>query len=187
MQSAIIEHVLPGRIRLRFPGQRGNVAFFEQVVALVSQHPAIEEARANPLTGSLLVRHSGPLEELGQAAVQMGLIGAEALDNLKGLRLPGARGWASLLMSQAPQMPALALAGLGLVQMTRGRVFGPASELLWHARVLWLRGMPQAALALGLIGLLQLSRANLFGSATSLLFYGLMLQDGRWAQWRRRM
>lgn len=176
MQPVTVEHVLPGRIRLRFPDRRRDTAFFEQLVGLLSQHPAVEEAHANPLTGSLLVRHSGPIDELARAAVDMGLIAADTLDDLMAQRMPVARGLAGLVMAQGQQLPYAALAGLGVLQMTRGRFFGPASELFWQTRELWQRGMPQAALGLALLGLVQLSRANLFGSATSLLFYGLMLQ-----------
>lgn len=176
MQPATVEHAIPGRIRLRFPGRRGDTAFFEQIVSHLSQLPAVEEARANPMTGSLVVRHSGPIEELAQAAVKMGLIAAGTLETLKAQHLPIGRGWAGQIMAQGQQLPAVALTGLGVLQMARGRIFGPASELFWHTRELWQRGMPQAALGLALLGLVQLSRANLFGSATSLLVYGLMLQ-----------
>ena len=176
MQPVTVEHVLPGRLRLRFPDRRRDTAFFEQLVSRLSQHPAVEEARANPLTGSLLVRHSGPVEELARAAAEMGLIAVETLDELMNRRMPAVRGWAGVLMAPGQQVPTAALAGLGLLQMSRGRIFGPASELFWHTRELWQRGMPQAAIGLALLGLVQLSRANLFGSATSLLFYGLMLQ-----------
>ena len=185
MQPATIEHVIPGRVRLRFPGQRGNTAFFEQIVTLVSQHPAVEEARANPLTGSLLVRHSGSLDELARAAADMGLISADALAGIRAQLTPEQRGWLALSPLQGPQIPAIALTGLGALQVLRGRLLGPASEHFWHARELWRRGMPQAALGLGFLGLLQLSRANLFGSATSLIVYALLLQEsGRTSQAR---
>jgi len=177
MQPATIEHVVPGRIRLKFSGQRGNTEFFKDVVDLVSQFPAVEEARANPLTGSLLVHYRGDLEDLAQAAVKLGLITVETLSDLLA-RQRSASGWAAMLR-QTPVLLAFALSAIGVLQLARGRALGPASEHFWHARELWLTGKPQAALGLGLLGLLQLSRANLFGSATSLLVYGLMLQNGR--------
>lgn len=177
MQPVTVEHVLPGRIRLRFPERRRDTAFFEQIVSRLSQLPAVEEVRAKPLIGSLLVRHSGPIEELARAAIQTGLIAPDTLDELRNRPVPAARSWAGLLMAQGQQLPSIALAGLGLVQMSRGRIFGPASELFWHTRELWQRGMPQPALGLALLGLVQLSRARLFGSATSLIFYGLMLRQ----------
>ncbi len=178
MPPVIVEHVLPGRIRLRFPDRRRDTAFFEQIISLLSQHPAVEEARANPLTGSLLVRHSGPIEELAGIAVQTGLIGADTLAELMKRPMPTGS-WARLFVGQGQQLPTVALALLGVLQMARGRIFGPASELFWHTRELWQRGRPFPALGLALLGLIQLSRTNLFGSATSLLFYGLMLQNER--------
>lgn len=179
MLSATIEHVTPGRIRLRFSGQKGNTAFFEQLVAFVSQHPAVEEVRANPLTGSLLVRHTGSLEDLAQSAVRMGVISAETLAAIKAQQGPLENRVLDLLKKEAGQLPAYAIAALGAFQLLRGRAFGPASEHFWHATELWRRGMPQAAIGLALLGLIQISRANLLGSATSLLVYGLMLQSGR--------
>lgn len=179
MQPATIEHVVPGRIRLKFYEQRGNTQFFEQLVSTVSQHPAVEEARANPLTGSVLVRHTGPLEELARAAVQLGIISRETLTSLMAQQ-QSATGWGALL-NRSSELPALALSGLGALQLLRGRALGPASEHFWHAREMWSRGMPQVAVGLALLALFQLSRASLLGSATSLLVYGLMLQDERQA------
>lgn len=177
MQHARIEHVLPGRVRLKFPAQRGNVPFFEQLVTLVSQHPSVDEALANPRTGSLLVRHSGTLEELTDAAVQMGLISPAALAELKRRGLSPNANWKTLLKRAPANLPLLTFTGLSAVAALRGRVAGPASEQFWHAFVMWQRKMPQVALGLALLGLLQVSRGKVFGSASSLLVYGLIMQD----------
>lgn len=177
MQPASVEHVLPGRIRLRFPAQRGNAQFFEQLVALVSQHPSVDEALANPRTGSLLVRHSGTLEELTNAAVEMGLISPAALSELKRRGLSTNADWKTLLKRAPANLPLLAFTGLSAVAALRGRVAGPASEQFWHAFVMWQRKMPQVALGLALLGLLQVSRGKVFGSASSLLVYGLIMQN----------
>lgn len=179
MSPATIEHVTPGRIRFKFSGGKGNTPFFEQLVALVSQHPAVEEARANPLTGSLLVRHTGSLEDLMLSAEQTGLISSETFAAIRDEQTPSEGRLVNLLRTQAGQIPVYAIAAPGALQLLRGRAFGPASEHLWHATELWRRGMPQAAAGLALLGLIQLSRANLLGSATSLLVYGLMLQNAR--------
>ncbi len=182
MQPARIEHVLPGRIRLRFPEQRGNVPFFEQLVGLVSQHPSVIEALANPLTGSLLVRHTASLEELADAAIQMGLITETALAELKAHWPPANGGWKAALKQAPANFPMLALASLSAIRMLRGRVAGPASEQFWHAFQMWQRQMPQVALGLALLGLMQVRRGNILGSASSLLVYGLMLQNAKSAR-----
>lgn len=180
MQPAIIEHALPGRVRLRFPAERGNVPFFEQLVALVSQYPAVREVRANPRTGSLLVRHSGSLDEIGRAAVQLGLVSDTALAQLKA-GVAGKSVWKALL-TQPRNLSLLLLTGIGAVRVLRGQVAGPASEQFWHAYQMWHRQMPQAAAILALLGMLQISRGKMLGPATSLLVYGLMMQNARSAR-----
>jgi len=177
MQSANVEHVLPGRIRLRFPAQRRNEEFFEQLVALVSQHPAVIEALANPRTGSLLIRHTASLDELGEAAVQMGMLTERALADLKADGLSSRRGWKALLKQVPANLPLIFFVGLSATRVVRGKVAGPASEQFWHAFVMWRRRMPQVALGLALLGLIQISRGKVLGSASSLLVYGLMAQE----------
>lgn len=172
MQPATIEHVIPGRIRLRFAGERGNKPFFEQLVALVSQYPAVEEVRANPLTGSVVVRHSASLDELGRVAVQLGLVSEKTLAELKAQQ---PRKWLAMLNPRQSEVPSLVLTGLGVLQMLRGRTLGPASETFWHANWTWQTGLPHVALGLTLLGLAQMSRGKWLGSATSLLVYGLVL------------
>lgn len=172
MPSATVEHVTPGRIRLKFSGQKGNTPFFEELVSPVSQYPAVEEARGNPLTGSLLVRHTGSLEDLMLSAVPMGLISSETLAAIRDEQTSSEGSLLTLLRTQAGQIPVYAIAALGALQLLRGRAFGPASEHLWHATEIWRRGMPQAAAGLALLGLVQLSRANLLGSASRCSFTG---------------
>jgi hypothetical protein len=48
---AYIEHQIPGRLRLRIPGRRGDVA--QRVVTALSKLPDIKELDGNPLTGSI--------------------------------------------------------------------------------------------------------------------------------------
>lgn len=176
MQPATIEHVIPGRIRLRFAGERGNKPFFEQLVALVSRYPAVEEVRANPLTGSVVVRHSASFDELGRVAVQMGLVSQKTLGELKAQQQTGARRWAAALLRPGQsELPPMLLTGLGILQMLRGRMLGPASETFWHASWTWQAGLPHVALGLAFLGLAQASRGRVLGSATSLLVYALVL------------
>jgi copper chaperone CopZ len=48
-------HLTPGRLRLRMPERRGDERFAQQVEAALARMPGVTQARANPVTGSVLV------------------------------------------------------------------------------------------------------------------------------------
>ena len=48
-------HLTPGRLRLRMPERRGDERFAQQVEAALARMPGVTQARANPVTGSILV------------------------------------------------------------------------------------------------------------------------------------
>lgn len=178
MQPAILEHASPGRIRLRFPHQRGNTQFFEQLAGMVGQHPSIVEARANPRTGSLLIRHTSTLDELGHAAVQMGLISETALKNIQQGKRHRPSMWKALMRAPS-NAPLLLIAGLSAVRILRGRVAGPASEHFWHAYIMAQRRLPLVALTQAMLGVVQASRGVVLGSASSLIVYAILLQQSQ--------
>ena len=74
--AAHIEHQLPGRARLRVPSKRGEVPFFEKVVRELSKHPAVHELTATPLTGSIMLQYSEPLQAITAAAAAQDLFDA---------------------------------------------------------------------------------------------------------------
>ena len=57
-----VVHQLPRRVRIKVAEKKGDIAYFEGLVAALSQQPAIEEVTANPRAGSITLRYSGPLE-----------------------------------------------------------------------------------------------------------------------------
>jgi hypothetical protein len=59
MDKGIVEHLIPGRIRLRFRQQRGNEDLFRSLVARLVGHPGVQSVRPNPSTGSLFIFHEG--------------------------------------------------------------------------------------------------------------------------------
>lgn len=179
MQHAVVEHMIPGRIRLRFRKHRGNAGYFKSLVALVSQHPAVEEVHANPRTGSLLILHTASLEDLARAAVQMGVLSEREYAELQSRsRLRPQSGWKALLAKAPANVPLLFFAGLSAANLVlRGQMAGAASEQFWHAYMMWRRRLPGVAAVLALIGMVQVTRGRLLGSASSLMVYGLMLQN----------
>jgi len=63
-------HSIPGRIRFKIPERRGNEAFFDDIAELLRKFSQVTEVQCNPLTGSLLLHHSGDIEgEPMQAAL----------------------------------------------------------------------------------------------------------------------
>lgn len=62
--AARIAHTAPGRIRLRVPAEKGNVAFFARVSESLRACPAVKEVFVNPLTASILLQHEGGLADI---------------------------------------------------------------------------------------------------------------------------
>jgi hypothetical protein len=174
--TAFVEHELPGRVRLKIPSHRGDVTFFESLVRTLSDLVGIDELIANPFTGSIIIRHSGPAEPIVSRAAELDLFEIGERDEASRRRfLP--LSWAD----RDPRTPeilsaaSLLLAGLGTYQLSQGEVLGSASENFWSAysssRLLESLGL--ATLFAGL-GIYQLLNGRLLGSAASLFFYALL-------------
>lgn len=56
--DAYISHTASGRFRIRIPSKKGDVAFFQSLKDQAGQFPNIREVAANPVTGSILIKHS---------------------------------------------------------------------------------------------------------------------------------
>jgi len=56
--DAYISHTTSGRFRIRIPSKKGDAAFFQSLKDLAGQYPNIHEVAANPVTGSILIKHS---------------------------------------------------------------------------------------------------------------------------------
>jgi hypothetical protein len=62
--QAFIAHSTTGRVRFRFPEQRGDAAFFDSIAIGLAKYSTVLEARASAHTGSVLVLHTGDLSQL---------------------------------------------------------------------------------------------------------------------------
>jgi hypothetical protein len=161
----MIEHMIPGRMRMRFRSRRGEEAFFAQLVARLEDHPDVIRVIANPLTASLLVFHTGDPREIAELA--------------------GIRACTGCARAQAPANPravarlqSLALSALGILQLARGRVLDGASQHLWHAARARQLNMPALALGLMGLGIAQGMRGRYLSSACSLFMNAIMAQAG---------
>jgi hypothetical protein len=127
---AELVHRMAGRARLRIATRRGDEKFFAMLAAGLSAHPGVTKVEAAVLTGSVVIRHVRPLDEITAAAESAGLfrVGESEATAVP----PPPLEWPKL-----PVEPKLALAaGLGLValwQFARGKALPPALTLLWYA------------------------------------------------------
>jgi hypothetical protein len=165
-----VEHMIAGRIRLRFRSRRGDLNFFKQLVSVLSELPYVDEVDANPHTGGVLIRHSATPEQLALLAARTGLFDRGNV----GVAREAASARSVVLQNGPPSLPTLGLSALTLFQLTRGRVLGSASEHFWHATRVREFNLPAVALALAGLGAFQLVTGRILAPASSLFVYGLM-------------
>ncbi|GAC1431203.1 MAG: hypothetical protein NVSMB62_28320 [Acidobacteriaceae bacterium] len=174
LTAAFIEHELPSRLRLKVPSKRGDKCFFNELVQRLTGLNGIAEVRANPVTGSILVRYQSGTEALRSILEQTGLLDvrfmASTLNRERGAKVDAD--------ADANQALALGLSGLSFVQAARGQITGTASENLWnsyrahtHLRNPWL------AMFLFGLGVYQLGNGQVLNSATALMFYAFTAKE----------
>jgi hypothetical protein len=174
---ANIEHQLPGRVRLRVPSKRGDVSYFERAVKELSRHPAVLELAASPLTGSITLLHSEPLEAIMETAAH--LLSFEA-----GGSKPGVKGREAKRIERLTRGASLAsqvaagLTGLSLFQTARGNVAGNAVESFWLSfNAQRMLGRPDLGVVFAAAGVWQMLQGQFLGSATSLFFYSMVMRQ----------
>ena len=122
---AKIVHSMPRRSRLRIADRRGDDAFFASLATTLSAVSDVYKVDVTPLTGSVLIEHSGPLARIGVAARDAGLFAiGEA---------PEASDDAHAIEFDSKLLVLLGLVGAALWQMSREKIFPPAITLLWYA------------------------------------------------------
>ena len=174
---AHIEHQLPGRVRLRVPSRRGDVSYFERAVKELSRHPAVRELAASPLTGSITLLHSEPLQAIMDAAADLILFET-------GESRPDVKAGEAKRTERVGQGADLAghvaagLTGMSLFQAARGNVVGNAVESFWLSfSAQNMLGRADLATVFAAAGIWQLLRGQLLGSAASLFFYSMVMRQ----------
>ncbi len=175
---AVVEHRIPGRMRLRIPRRRGDAAFFGHVAAELAEVAGVRSVRNNPVTASVLIEHGGDAAEVLQAARERHLFAATEPTGASARAVAAFDALARWSPGRSPpralNLAAAGLAGAELVQVARGRVVGSASENFWNAYAAYaMTGQGKVALLLGVFGLVQVMRGEVLGSATSLFLYAL--------------
>lgn len=173
LPHAEVEHSIPGRMRLRVRGKRGDAGFFQQAESGLAGVAGVHAVHANPHTGSILVEHGGDQAAVLAAAKEQRLFSADPPSQATSQSAPRFRRLRGAPPAAPPlQIAAIGLAGAGLLQLARGQVVGSASENLWNAYGLFAatrQALPSAVLIA--FGTLQIARGQVLGSATSLFFY----------------
>lgn len=155
LAGAQLCHQIPGRFRVKVPARRRDAAYFLKASECISRCDGVISVAAQPLTGSLLIGHTGSIEAVARFAEEQGLFHLVA-DPTHG---PAQDGTSSPQPSSPHQgswlgaagTPAFdsalaaALAALGLYQILQGEVMAPAITLFWYAYVAMRSGQPDGA------------------------------------------
>lgn len=143
LPQAFITHVAAGRLRIRIPSRKGERTYFTSLQEQISGLPGIRKIEVNPLTGSVLVLHDLPVQGIDLKTIAGyskagGLFRLEApngsgkpvSEKIKGIFKGADRGVRDFTRGafDLPTAAVLGLLGVGLVQMTRGKMAAPA----WH-------------------------------------------------------
>lgn len=141
--TAEITHTCPGRVRLRLPDARRHPDRLEHVRRHLSALEGVDEVRVNPETGSVLVLGTVAIEKLAAHALRQQLFALRTEAPEVGLLLDEVIAWVGRISDGTRRLTggrldlatvtALAFAGMGLVQLVRGRVAVPAMTYLWWA------------------------------------------------------
>ena len=121
---AIVEHRVPGRVRVRIPSKRHDLSFFEEVLNKIRPHPNVHHVRANTYTGSVVIHHSGNANDIFALAVDLFELSSED-KAVKALEKAAER-------SGLP-LPDFLDVGLVIVQLLHGQVLGSATSLLYYS------------------------------------------------------
>ena len=138
--TAYIEHQIPGRSRLRISEKRGEVVYFQRVIASLSRLAGVQELDSSPLSG----QHSHPpfrrlLDAIPHRCGQSrGSLRSACSKGESDPKNPSKKppkkphekphGDAGILDTIAT-----GLSGLALFQISQGQITGSAAENFWNA------------------------------------------------------
>jgi hypothetical protein len=129
--TAHVVHRLPGRLRLRVEGRRGDRAWFDEAATTLAMLAGVEEVATSPRTSSIMLRHSRPADDVLAAAAARGLF--QLADADLGEGSAAARLRAAAVGLSASEGLALVLTLAALRQLWRGQILPPAVTLLAYA------------------------------------------------------
>jgi hypothetical protein len=144
LPRAKVLHSLPGRTRLGFPTAKGSAVLISRLVDGLRALPQVVEATGSPVTGAILVRHSGTIESIGALGRDVGLFELkepqhQAETNVQVRAAQGLRQLSSGLETvtggqvDLNGLLVVAFTLLAIQQAIEGQVVVPAATALWYA------------------------------------------------------
>lgn len=143
LPAAYVGHAMPNRTRLRIPSRRHNRDYFRHLESTLREQPGITQATVNPVSGSVLIEHDAPLQEIFSLAKELGLFSFadEARREMSIARqlFDIARSFDRELRQAThgritgTEAGLLLLLALGIYQIWRGNVLPPATALFGYA------------------------------------------------------
>ena len=138
---AHIVHSRPGRTWLKVPGRREEPRYFTRLSECLSHCAGVVRVQTNPRTGSLLLEHTVPLAQIAafaQANQLFTLAPPESLQQEITKSTQAGLRWLNRQFAQVSEgllnvrvALILGLAGLIFIQVARGQILMPATNLLW--------------------------------------------------------
>lgn len=143
--EATVVHKMPGRVRIRVPARRGDVAYFGSVKDALSTLAGVEGVEVAPYTGSILVRGLAPVKDVIDAARSRGFFSVKedkaikvtAFHDVVANRFETLNDRIKTATGATFDLPGLAFAalmGAGIYQIARGNFTAPAwYTAFWYA------------------------------------------------------
>jgi hypothetical protein len=141
---AALAHSTSGRARFRIAG-KDRRKDFEDIEERLRRAPGVEKVKASPVTGTILVQHRAPLDDVARYAEREGIFRLDAGES-KPLReairerFRALDGQITTLSGGTLDLEALALLtllGVGSVSLLRGQIAVPAVTAFWYAAALF--------------------------------------------------
>jgi hypothetical protein len=142
--NAVVAHRTSGRVRLRIREKRGDEAFFFELSELLQEIDTVQAVRANAMTGSVVIEYAGDFDGLAELMKTRDIIVEKGQEPAAS---PVKESGTTRLSAPIPLnivsgreitpmfMIGVLLAGVGVVQIFRGRVLVPAMSGFWMAMV----------------------------------------------------
>lgn len=136
MNSAVVVHQIPGRVRMRIAARRGDAGYFSKLNDELRSIEGVRAVSTNHATSSVVLQHEGELRDLVARIRERNLDFSVKTDTAK---IPTYTGIRPVRIVSGRNINPMFMLGstmiaMGVVQVLRGRIAVPAIASLWYAR-----------------------------------------------------